>query len=271
MAGTLGPVSHELLRPLITRSASAGIFLDFDGTLSQIVAVPSDARPVAGAREVLAALAERFAVVAIVSGRDARELVEWLGPSVEIWGVHGAQRAVGGDVRLSPEAARFAPLMTTVCREARERVERLALDGVIVEDKEVMVGLHFRNATDRERAARELDEVAADLAARHELVRAGGRLAYELRPPVEFTKATVVRERGAGLEAVAFAGDDWVDLPAFDALDELEGKGAFALRIAVSSDEAPRELLDRADVVVDGPHATVELLESLSGDGARGA
>jgi len=31
----------------------AGVFLDFDGTVSEIVEMPSDARPVEGAREVL--------------------------------------------------------------------------------------------------------------------------------------------------------------------------------------------------------------------------
>ena len=72
----------------------AGIFTDFDGTLSHIVEVPSDARPVDGARETLSELSDRIGVVAIVSGRAAGELLEWLGPRVEIWGVHGAEHTV---------------------------------------------------------------------------------------------------------------------------------------------------------------------------------
>lgn len=256
-------MSDELLRPFLERPERAGIFLDFDGTLSEIVHVPSDARPVDGAVDLLADLARHYAVLAIVSGRSAHELVEWLGPQVEIWGAHGAQRSVDGNVTVSPTAEPFRPLMRRVFAEAAAGVDRLALEGVVIEDKDVMVGLHFRNATERDRARIELDRLADALAAEHGLVRAGGRLAFELRPPVELTKAAVVRERAAGLGAVAFAGDDRVDLPGFDALDELADRGVTTLRIAVSSDEAPPELLERADVVVDGPAEAVELLRRL--------
>lgn len=256
-------MSDDLLRPFRERPERAGIFLDFDGTLSEIVHVPSDARPAEGAADVLRALAAVYAVVAIVSGRSAHQLVEWLGPEIEIWGVHGAQRATAGDVRLSPLAAPFAELMGEVHEAAAKALADVDLEGVILEDKEVMLGLHFRNARDVERARVVLDEIADELAARYGLTRAGGRLAYELRPPAEFTKAAVVRERAAGLEAVAFAGDDRVDLPGFDALDELAGAGAATLRIAVDSDEAPPELLERADVVVDGPPGAIELLGKL--------
>lgn len=256
-------MSDDLLRPFRERPERAGIFLDFDGTLSEIVHVPSDARPAEGAADVLRALAAVYAVVAIVSGRSAHQLVEWLGPEIEIWGVHGAQRATAGDVRLSPLAAPFAELMGEVHEAAAKVLADVDLEGVILEDKEVMLGLHFRNARDVERARVVLDEIADELAARYGLTRAGGRLAYELRPPAEFTKAAVVRERAAGLEAVAFAGDDRVDLPGFDALDELAGAGAATLRIAVDSDEAPPELLERADVVVDGPPGAIELLGKL--------
>jgi trehalose 6-phosphate phosphatase len=256
-------VSDDLLHPFVSRPESAGIFLDFDGTLSEIVHVPSHARPAEGAAELLRDLARRYAVVAIVSGRSAHELLDWLGPEVEIWGAHGAQRATEGRIELSPVVAPYRGLMRGVFEEAAAAAQRLALEGVVVEDKDVMVGLHFRNATELERARVELDALAGDLAERHGLIRAGGRLAYELRPPVQLTKATVVSERARGLSAVAFAGDDRVDLPGFDALDELAAGGAATLRIAVRSDEAPPELLERADVVVDGPAGAIRLLRRL--------
>lgn len=256
-------MSDDLLSPFLARPERAGIFLDFDGTLSEIVHVPSEARPAEGAADLLQALAQTYAVVAIVSGRSARELVEWLGPEIEIWGVHGAQRAVGGEVQISAFAEPFAGLMREVHDAAARALADVDLEGVVLEDKEVMLGLHFRNARDVERAQLVLDEIADELAGRYGLTRAGGRLAYELRPPAEFTKAAVVRERATGLEAVAFAGDDRVDLPGFDALDELAAKGVATLRIAVDSDEAPAELLERADVVVDGPAGAIELLRKL--------
>lgn len=263
VAGTLQTVSDELFRPFLARPGRAGIFLDFDGTLSEIVPVPSDARPAEGAPGLLADLARTYAVVAIVSGRSATQLVEWLGPDVEIWGIHGAQRALGGEVALSPRARPYEALAKRVHRAAVTRVDELGLDGVIVEDKAVMVTLHYRAAADPDRARSASEELAHELAERYGLTCVPGRASYELRPPVDFTKAAVIRERAEGLEAVAFAGDDTVDLPGFDALDELAARGVATLRIGVASDEAPPELLERADVVVEGPAGAVGLLRKL--------
>jgi trehalose 6-phosphate phosphatase len=258
-------VTDELLEPFIERPESAGVYLDFDGTLSEIVHVPSDARPLSGARELLGMLAERFALVSVVSGRSAHQLIEWLGEGVEIWGVHGAQRAVGGRVQISDAAAPFEELMGIVCAQAERRIEQLGLPGVVVEDKGVMVALHFRAASDVEVARRALDELAESLATEHGLKRGGGRLAFELRPPIEMTKADVVlrRTREENLSAAMFVGDDRVDLSAFDALDELAAEGVATVRVAVDSSEAPAELLERADIVVNGPAGTIALLREL--------
>ncbi|MDQ3982859.1 MAG: trehalose-phosphatase [Actinomycetota bacterium] len=255
---------ETLLRPFLENPSRAGVFLDFDGTLSEIVRIPSEARPVEGAVDLLADLARRYAVVAIVSGRAAPQLMDWLGPEVEIWGVHGAERALKGHVELSELAAPYRSLMQKVHEEAAQRVARLRLEGAIVEDKGVMVTLHYRAADDLERARAAMESLASDLAARYDLTRVAGRASFELRPPMEFSKAAVVRERGKGLDAVAFFGDDVVDLPGFDALDELAAAGAAALRVAVRSDEAPPELIERADVVVEGPLGALEVLRRLA-------
>ncbi len=258
-------MNETLLQPLLAAPERAGIFTDFDGTLSRIVQKPSDARPIEGARDVLSRLAHRFAVVSVVSGRSAGDLLEWLGPEVEIWGVHGAETVVDRRVVLSERAQPYRDLMSEVLAQARQRVEASGVEGVVVEDKTVMVGLHFRAADDIGKARDVLDQIAEDLVDEFGLLRAGGRLAFELRPPEDFTKQDVVlmRAREAGLEAVLFAGDDRVDIPAFEALDILASDGVRTLRVAVASEEAPAELLDRADVVVDGPQGTVRFLRGL--------
>jgi trehalose 6-phosphate phosphatase len=258
-------VTEELLKPFLERPENAGVFLDFDGTLSEIVHVPSEARPVSGARRLLERLAARFALVSVVSGRSAHQLLEWLGDGIEIWGVHGTERAVDGRVEIIDAAAPFVELMTTVRSEASRRIGELDLPGVFVEDKGVMLALHFRAASDVETARRALDELAESLAAEHGLKRAGGRLAFELRPPLDVTKANIVltRTREEKLSAAMFVGDDRVDIPAFEALDELAGEGVTTVRVAVDSSEAPAELLERADIVVNGPAGTMDLLRRL--------
>lgn len=256
----------DRLQPFLEHPESAGLFLDFDGTLSDIAHVPSAARPVSGAREVLERLAARFRLVSIVSGRSAHQLLEWLGPDVEIWGVHGAERTRNGRVELSDRAAPYSELMDRVKQEARRRLTGLGIEGVILEDKGVMLGLHFRAAREQERARKALDDLAEELAQGYGLRRAGGRLAFELRPPIELSKAQVVlhRAREVTLKAVAFVGDDRIDIPGFDALDRLEEEGAATLRVAVDSAEAPPELIARADVVLDGTPGVMRFLTRLA-------
>ena len=63
----------------------------------------------------------------------------------------------------------------------------------------------------------------------------------------------------SGLRGALYAGDDTTDLDAFRGLDGLE----LAVRVAVSSDEAPDELGLAADLVVDGPEGLAAVLARL--------
>jgi trehalose 6-phosphate phosphatase len=251
---------------LLEHPEAAGVFLDFDGTLSHIVPVPSDARPIPGAPELLSRLGERLALVAVVSARSAGQLVEWLGPNIEIWGLHGAERAVEGDVVVADSVRPFRATMARVCAEAAADLERAGVAGASVEDKGVVATLHYRQAEDPPAVGPLVQEIATAIARRHGVAVVPGRMSFELRPPVELSKAAVVgeRARAAGLRAALFAGDDTGDLPAFDALDELASEGVTGIKVAVRSDEAPPELLARADLVVEGPEGVIELLGALA-------
>ena len=255
---------EESLEDLVARRDRAGLFLDFDGTLSEIVPVPSDARPLPGIVDLLKKLARRFRLVSVVSGRSAHELLEWLGPGVEISGTYGAERTVDGRVELSDKVAPFADAMRSVKDQVEEALAELDLDGVSLEDKRIVISLHYRRSRDPS-AAERLTRLADELAGRHGLIRMEGRRVVELRPPVELSKKAVVLERARemDLEAAAFIGDDKGDLGAFDALDELAREGLRTARVAVRSEETPPELMERAQVVVDGPEGVRELLDSL--------
>ena len=126
----------------------------------------------------------------------------------------------------------------------------------------VAVGLHWRRRPDLEAAATDLGR---RLAAAHGLRLEPGRQTLELRPPLDVDKGTAVEELAAGASAALFIGDDRGDLAAFDALTRLvdEGRLAHAVRVAVRSAEAPDALLERADLVVEGPRGTLRLLDDL--------
>jgi trehalose 6-phosphate phosphatase len=221
----------------------AAILLDVDGTLAPIVMRPEQARVPEEARAEVRRLAARYALVAAVSGRtgeDARRMVAVDG--VRYVGSHGLE--------LAPEAARWRDELRTFAAEVDWPVE----------DKGLTISFHYREAEDED-AALEYLEAVADRAREAGLVPRFGRKVLEIRPPIEADKGTAVRQllAEADLDRALYAGDDRTDVDAFHALDGLE----LAIRVAVSSDEAPEELVRAADLVVSSPAELVGLLARL--------
>ena len=249
------------LRPLVDSPARAAVLVDFDGSLSGIVDDPADAVALPEARAALGALTGRVGLVAVVSGRPVEILARALDlEGISLVGQYGLERMEGGRPITDP---RVLPYLDAVAAAADE-VER-GLSGLLVERKAgIAVTVHWRTAPERNaEAAAWVDEVAR----RHGLTVYPTRMARELRPPLPVDKGTAV---GALLEpsfdAACFAGDDRGDLPAFAALDRAVDAGRLgaAVRIGVASPESPPELLERADVVVDGPPGLAALLARLA-------
>jgi trehalose 6-phosphate phosphatase len=90
----------------------------------------------------------------------------------------------------------------------------------------------------------------------------------EIRPPVPVDKGRAVRtlvER-SGSRAALFGGDDATDLDAFRALESLQAEGSLdaIVRVGVRSAEGPAEIVERADLVVDGVDGFTRVLAALS-------
>lgn len=246
---------------LLEDPPASAVLTDFDGTLAPIVPDPEDARPLAGFPGVLCALAERFAVVAVISGRPASFLADRLlaptGPAVRLYGGYGAEWIEDGVVHRAPAIAPWLPVVSEVLEAARAQ----APAGLEVEDKGISVALHWRRAPGTARWARRFAE---ECAGRTGLALLGGRQVVELQPPVGLDKGTVVEELGEGRHAVCFAGDDAGDLAAFSALDRLAGRGVAVVRMAAADEESPRQLVERADVVVQGPRGALAVLQAVA-------
>lgn len=256
----------RLLAPFLDDPGRAAIFTDFDGTLAAIVDRPEDARPLAGAADVLERLAARFGRVGVVSGRPAAFLQHHLAaPHVRLIGLYGLEWVEDGRIVTHPDAEGWRAVVDdVVARAAAHGPER-----VRIEHKPLSVTFHYREHPDREQAARSWTEAEA---ARTGLVLHPARMSLELRPPVDRDKGTAVAEQSAGMAAACFVGDDRGDLPAFDALDRLEaGEACRVLRVGVRSSESPAELLERADVLVDGPEGALDLLSKLAAWAASSA
>jgi trehalose 6-phosphate phosphatase len=143
---------------------------------------------------------------------------------------------------------------------AASAVEEVATPGVTVERKGLTVTVHYRAVPLQAESVLATAKAAAE---RTGLVWHAGKMSVELRPPVETDKGSVVAELASGLAAVCFIGDDRGDLPAFQELARIRTRGVATLAVAVSGAETPSEVLDRADLVVEGPAGVRELLGQL--------
>jgi trehalose 6-phosphate phosphatase len=258
----------ELLAPLRADPRASAVLCDLDGTLAPIVPDPEDAAVPEETREVLRELAARFGLVACITGRRALEARWIVGVEELVYsGNHGLEFLAPGaqDPELDPAVADRA-------RRARDFVLELDADEVSaaqlrLENKGPIQALHWREAVDEE-AARDGAERIASQAQSAGVVPHWGRKVLEIRPVAEIDKGTAVNrllgERSVDL--ALFGGDDRGDLDAFAALREMAGAGRLraAVCVGVASDEAPPELAEQADAVVDGPEGFLEVLRALA-------
>lgn len=257
-----GTSSLEVFRAAPERAA---VITDFDGTLAPIVDDPASAVAFPGVVDTLHALAQRYCCVAVVSGRPVRFLRDRLEldgrpqSGLIVSGLYGLERVDGDGQSVHPEAVAWQPAV----EETAERAEAAAPAGVGVERKGLSVTLHVRSAPHLAEWARSWAHASA---AATGLAVHPGRMSWELRPPLSVDKGTVVADLVAGTQAACFLGDDVGDLSAFDALDRMAARaGTAVVRIGVRSEEAPPELIERADVLVDGPEGSLNFLRQLLG------
>jgi len=269
----------EALQPLRSDPSHAAVLLDIDGTLAPIVRHADDAHVPEATRTLLIEIAKRYGVVGCVSGRRAqaaRQIVA-IG-SIAYIGNHGGELLRPGATRveLNPEVEAWGERVRAFARRVyTSDHQRLR---VRTEDKQAIAAFHWRGAPDEEAAAAAVREIAAR--AREEgFAVHWGRKVLEVRPPVAMDKGmgvTALLSAAPGedglaaipaqrLTAALYVGDDATDIDAFRALRELERSGVLrgAVCAAVSSEEAPPELVGEADLTIDGTSGVRGLLEAL--------
>jgi trehalose 6-phosphate phosphatase len=247
----------DMLGPLRAAADTSFIVLDFDGTLAPIVDDPATAAPIDGIDELLGELSRRYGGVVVVSGRPLDFLLTVLPSDVGIVGLYGLEGFEHGRRWEHPNGG--------VWREVIEDVVTLAKGcgppGMRVESKGLSATFHYRGHPELG------PTVLAYATAKAE--RAGldvrpARMSVELHPPIETDKGAVVERIAEDAKAILYVGDDVGDLSAFGALDRLRRDGVQTIKVAVASDEAPPQLLEQADLVVDGPEQVRDLLASLA-------
>lgn len=203
------------------RSPGLIAFLDYDGTLVGLQNRPELARLSPRRRDLLKKLG-RTAVVAVATGRSVAEARRLVGiPSLDCIGNHGFEIASGDRTWIHPAAAESRAALRSALRRIRAR--SAGLDGVLVEDKGLTAGVHYR-LLDPARIGR-LKSIVLEETGREEgsLKATFGKKVIEIRPNADWDKGRGVLEymRWLGPEPgrrVLYIGDDKTDEDAFRAL-----------------------------------------------------
>ncbi|OPC82430.1 trehalose-phosphatase [Embleya scabrispora] len=264
------PAGRIGLAALLDAPARAVVALDFDGTLAPIVDDPEHARADTRAVLALSRLTPHLAAVVIVTGRPAAVAVEYgrfrgvAGlENLVVLGHYGLERWDAATDRVSaPEPPRGVHEVRLELPDLLRSLD--AWNTTWTEDKGSALAVHTRRAPDPQATLDLLRGPLGELAKRHDLVVEPGRYVLELRPRgMDKGRALTgfLAERRAAM--VLFAGDDLGDLAAFEAVEELRGRGVAGLTVCSGSAEV-HALAERADLVVAGPEAIADLLGALA-------
>lgn len=220
------------------RGKRLAVFLDYDGTLTPIVARPEAARLAGPMRRTLRELAAHCPV-AVISGRDLKDVQNLVGlDSLYYAGSHGFEIAGPAGRRLEARwGTEFLPALDRAEKSLRRALEG-KIPGVQVERKRLAVAVHYRRvaaarAPEVERAVDRVRQEAAGLR------RGRGKKVWELLPDLDWDKGQAVlwllRQMNLeGPEALpVYLGDDGSDEAAFRVLRE-RGFG-----IVVQEEERP--------------------------------
>lgn len=232
-------MSHRLPRP--ARGEAWALFLDFDGTLTEIVATPDRVRIEPALLETLRELhAASDGALAVISGRPVADLDRYLAPlRLPAAGMHGLEwRAADGRVRRKRHGDPGAGGL-------RDRLDGLAEADtrLLLEDKGAALALHYRGAPEREAELRSMMTEAVKGLAGYRLLC--GKMVLELLPEKSgkgraieaFMEHTPYRGRRP-----VFAGDDVTDEDGFAVVASMGG-------ITIKVGDGPSSAAHRAPTV----------------------
>lgn len=255
--------SWPVIRERIRGAGALAIFLDYDGTLTPIASHPAKARLSAGTRQLLRNLSRQPGVWgAVISGRSLDDVRRMTGISRLCYvGNHGLE-IEGPKLRhINPLAQRSRPVIAEIARKLEKAMRKVPK--AWVEDKGLTLSVHFREVSPSDKLAVRgaFHEAVRPYREKRQVRVTAGKQVFEVRPPVRWTKGTVVTwlltwwtalSRGKTVLPI-YVGDDLTDEDAFQAL------GKRGITVAVG----PANPLTRACYRVASPAEAVRFLRRL--------
>lgn len=205
------------------------LFIDFDGTLSEIVADPTRAE---ASPSILAILKEcaLSLKLAIISGRDRADVKQRINlENIFYAGCHGFDISGPGAFHfIVDEALAIIPDI----HSARQNLQELQNDfpGMVIEDKRFFIAVHYRGVDQRDQSiltdkVREVAKTFSTLGIRE------GKKVIEIAPKLDWDKGSAIRKLSTILEInpeqtlSIYLGDDLTDEDAFREINTNNGIG----------------------------------------------
>jgi len=207
-------------------------FLDYDGTLTPIVATPDLAIISDAMRDTVVDLAGKL-TVSIVSGRatdDVKSKVNIDG--IFYAGSHGFEIIdPQGEVTINDEAQKIRSVIDEVHAELTDMVKDI--EGALIEHVKYTISAHYRLVADQDFSRFE-EQVNAALEKHPQLRKTSGKKVFELRPRIDWDKGKAVQwimsyqQFDPSKHVAIYIGDDTTDEDAFAVL----GDAGFGILVA---------------------------------------
>lgn len=199
----------------IINGRKPALFLDYDGTLSPIVANPQDATLPEETKAILVQLSALIPVI-ILSGRDRKDVAQRVGIEQLVYGGSHGYDIAGvplGDKRYEGSEKVF-PALANAEQNLRKQLQ--GIKGVEVERKRYAIAVHYRNVPEDE--IQNIREVVRQEVDKHKMLKeAGGKKIFELKPAIDWHKGEALLWLLDSLNLQAekylpiFIGDDITD------------------------------------------------------------
>jgi len=246
------------------KAAHVLLLADYDGTLTPIASRPVEAILSVSVREKLATLAQRASFsVGVISGRAIEELKAMVGiKGIYYAGNHGLEIEGPGLRYVNPAAAAGRDIIKGLAGRLAAELDKI--QGVIIQDKDLSISVHYRLVTKGEvgRVGEVVKRVTAAMRKRGKIVLSPGKKVWEIKPPVDWDKGKAVETIANSIKTklklerllTLFLGDDVTDEDAFKVIQRPEGWGVY-----VGPENAP----SAAGYCLDSPAEVEDLLDRL--------
>lgn len=255
------------LKAIIERACSILLLLDLDGTLSPIVERPELTKIGGKVATVLDdLLAHPRVTLGIISGRSIEDLKRLIPASLSkiiLAGNHGLEISTPRGDFVHPVALGAKSILERIGEELGKKF--LNFSGIILEDKGLTLGLHYRLAQSEQvpEIRRIFREATGPFIEDDKIRVTEGKKVLEVRPPTSWDKGKAVRWITQVLKAEQalpiYAGDDLTDEDVFKILKGRgisvyvgEPKNLSAAKYYLKSVEEVREFLRRLRSALSG-------------------